>query len=150
MRALAGVLLLAALFAMAAGWQRRTAERLRRQRTSEHGGPALLAEHEAGWSRLVLGRPSGADPIRVEPGPRGQAVAASTARPAAADVPSEFEYTVRSGDVLGRICRDVYRSARPGVVDALARYNGLADADALRVGQVLRLPASLDALLAAR
>lgn len=149
MRLLAGLLLLAALFAMAAGWQRRAGDHLRRQRANEHGGPELLAEQEQGWSRLVLGRPSGAEPIPVPeppPEPRAAVSAAASASPALAE-PDEARYTVRSGDVLGRICQDYYRSARPAIVEALAAHNGLANADALRVGQILRLP-SLEALRA--
>lgn len=146
MRALAGLLVLAVLFAMAAGWQHRTGKRLQRQRTNEHGGPTLIAEQEEGWSRLVVGRPSGAEPIRVEPVPVRPGTASAPAASDSEVAPVEAVYTVRSGDVLGRICQDFYRSARPRLVDAVAAHNGLSNADALRVGQVLRLP-SVDALL---
>jgi hypothetical protein len=53
--------------------------------------------------------------------------------------------TIRPGQSLSKICQDFYKSpGRPRlkeVVDAVARWNDLPTPDALRVDQVLELPA---------
>ncbi|MDP9071055.1 MAG: LysM domain-containing protein, partial [Actinomycetota bacterium] len=46
-------------------------------------------------------------------------------------------YTLRWGDTLSRVARDVGLPVR-----ALARTNGIADADRVRAGRVLALPPS--------
>jgi len=140
MRVLLGLAVLLSLFAMAASWQGRWTDGLRRARDTEHGAPSQAAASGAGWTTLVVGLPSGAEP--VEP--------IEIDVPAAEPVPREpegpvgfvgdFEYVVRSGDILGRICNAHYSTSAREVVAAVAAYNGLASPDQIRVGQVLSLP----------
>jgi nucleoid-associated protein YgaU len=58
----------------------------------------------------------------------------------AAERPAVFEVTVRPGDTLGELCQGFYGTARPALVAALARFNGLSGPDRIRAGQVLLLP----------
>jgi len=145
MRAILGLLILGALFLMAATWQSRWTEKLQAQREREFGVPAAVEEVPDGWSTLVIGRPSGADPFSVP-----QSEAYEPIEPRVEDeepfVPwdalparPDFSYTVRSGDILGRICANHYDSSKPWLVDAVARYNGI-NSDSLRVGMELLLP----------
>jgi nucleoid-associated protein YgaU len=53
---------------------------------------------------------------------------------------------VRGGQSLSVICQQHYGSARPGIVKALATYNGLSSPDKIRKGQTLHLP-GIDKLL---
>lgn len=140
MRVLLGLAVLLSLFAMAASWQGRWTDGLRRARDTEHGAPGQAAVSGAGWTTLVVGLPSGADPVapteidepaeeRIPPEPDGPV-----------GFVGDFEYVVRSGDVLGRICNAHYSTSAREVVAAVAAYNGLASPDQIRVGQVLSLP----------
>ena len=52
----------------------------------------------------------------------------------------EFELVVQQGQSLSAICQSHYGTARQDVVAALARFNGVADANRLREGMKLRLP----------
>ena len=67
MRALIGLLLLLSAFALAASLQESHTRALRRQRDMRRSQPALLTEmagpHSEGWNLLVVGRPSGVDPL---------------------------------------------------------------------------------------
>ena len=63
MRALLGLLILAGIFALAARWQERRSGELRDERSYRYGIPAPDESLGEGWSTLVLGRPSGADPL---------------------------------------------------------------------------------------
>lgn len=71
MRALIGLLVLGCLFVMAASWQNRTTADLKSRRSLRYAAPADAADtNTAGWSRLILGRPSGAEPLPIpEPVP---------------------------------------------------------------------------------
>jgi phage tail protein X len=150
MRAVVGLLVLGTLFLLAATWQSRTTKRLQTKREREHGVPARNADAVPdGWSTLVVGRPSGSEPFEQPPGE-----ASSSASSASTTVDDgtlseqldeppyrpDFSYTVRSGDILGRICSQHYDTARPWIVNAVAAYNGLASPDDLREGQELLLP----------
>lgn len=154
MRALLGLLLLGTLFVMAASWQNRTTkgrhdERARRFNMSD-------ATFDEDWSRLLVGRPSGGEPIPV---PEDYAPAPNvlgdplppevgddpgwtpTPPPAPTRIPPDRVYVVKSGEVLGSICQREYE-VRPLhlVVDKVARYNDLASPDAIREGLELKLP----------
>ena len=65
MRALIGLVVLGTLFVMAASWQSRMTSELRRDRSQRYNVADDSAPGQEGWSRLVLGRPSGADPLLV-------------------------------------------------------------------------------------
>ncbi|WP_145196994.1 LysM peptidoglycan-binding domain-containing protein [Planctomycetes bacterium Poly30] len=71
MRALIGLLVLGCLFVMAASWQNRTTAELQSRRSLRYAAPADAANADtAGWSRLILGRPSGSEPLPIpEPPP---------------------------------------------------------------------------------
>lgn len=66
MRALIGLLVLGCLFVMAASWQNRTTAELQSRRNLRYAAPAdAVGSDTAGWSRLILGRPSGAEALPV-------------------------------------------------------------------------------------
>jgi len=154
MRALLGLLLLGGLFLSAATWQGRTTERLREQRALEFGVPKDAASRRAGragWSELVLGRPSGQPPLpplatpdtsqKVEPtGDTGaKGVLPSNGEPRR--YTPDFEYVVRPKDVLGVICQKHYGKGRlTKIIPAVAAYNDLPTQDAIVAGKVLLLP----------
>lgn len=111
-------------------------------------------------ARILVGRPSGArpiprpappeepkaqflqrparDPIAEDEAPRG-----GLGLPAAAftEIEPDFTMVVRNGQSLSVICQEHYGTARKSLVDALAAYNGLPNADSIRVGDSLSLPA---------
>lgn len=177
MRLLLGFLLLLTLFAGALAWQKRfdASERV------SAAAPAVVASDAAGsaevapsasasepppaarpypsdWGRVIVGRPSGAEPVqapRIERVPAPERAASTPGQPApsvhapppqlasgnGATPPARaFELTVQAGQSLSSICQAHYHSARPALVNALARYNKLADPSRLRAGQKLRLP----------
>lgn len=149
MRALIGLVVLGTLFIMAASWQSRMTSELRQDRSQRYNVADDSAPGQEGWSRLILGRPSGADPLRVlESG--GPAVTFSpevTPGPPTPDPEPAYRYRgdrvhrVRSNEVLGKICQEHYE-VRPldAVVAAVATYNELASPDDIREGQELLLP----------
>jgi len=153
-RALLGITILATLFWMAAAWQDRWTEGLRKEREIVHGTEAL-ALSSAGWSSLVIGRPSGAVPRpgladTPEDEDGGWATTPGTGQPAQtefafASIPAT-RHTIRAGDVLGKICRRHYGSDRPlfpklaDLVRAVAAHNDLPTPDAIREGQTIELP----------
>lgn len=150
MRALLGLLVLGSLFVMAASWQNRTTAGIQDRRAQRYGIPDDSAAGTDGWSRLVLGRPSGADPIRLPepvgpapdptPGP-GTGGVTPPIEPPVTPIPRDFEYEVKPADVLGVICQRHY-DVRPlaAVVEAVSRYNNLKSADDIRAGKILLLP----------
>jgi nucleoid-associated protein YgaU len=101
---------------------------------------------------VIVGRPSGAAPVADER-PRRREDDTVPAAPIAEEVgtpgraaalpegaPREFQLVVQSGQSLSTICKAHYGSGRIALVRALAKYNGLADANHLRAGQSLQLP----------
>lgn len=154
MRALLGLLVLGGLFLSAATWQSRTTQRLREQRAHEYGVPedaSKRRESRAGWSELVLGRPSGQPPLPPLAAPEGPPPAGGRASTPSAE-PSggaieprkyapDFEYVIRPNDVLGVICQKHYGKGRLAkIVPAVAAYNDLPTQDAIVAGKVLLLP----------
>lgn len=155
MRALIGLLILGSLFVMAASWQNRTTSRLRGDRAQGYNVASDSVRPSEGWSQLIVGRPSGADPLPVPEQvalPGGSGVNAGNGaqpqgpRPLEADNPSvkyrsDRIYVVQSNDVLSKICQDHY-DARPleDVIARVATYNDLKSPDAIRAGIEIRLP----------
>jgi nucleoid-associated protein YgaU len=160
MRLLIGFLLLACVFAIAALWHQRTLAELRAEReqaallasgTMVQTASGVLPE---GWGVVVVGRPSGAAPLRDAAGsPAPAAITVDPARAslsraeARAEVPKpataplgDFEMKVQAGQTLSGIAHAHYGHAPSELVQRLAKYNGLADANALTAGQSLRLP----------
>ena len=167
MRVFLGLALLASLFWMAASWQSRQTARLVQQRETLLGrrgvqaAPARAAESDpseaagspqAGWVTLVLGRASGAEPIRSAPplgtdlGPAPELEQDSATSPAPDAGDPSFRYRVRPGDSLSTICRDYYGNRRgrfanlSALVQAVASHNGIASPDDIRAGAQLVLP----------
>lgn len=156
MRAVAVMLCFAAAFGAAAIWQAQHIRELHARRDlaarvqdgEVASGPSGLIE--AGWANVIVGRPSGVEPLDPFPAAAGQKRAdeAPTVTPEPIEqppaiepvVPNDFELVVESGQTLSEIARAHYGTAAQELVKALAKYNGLADANAVRVGQKLRLP----------
>lgn len=146
MRILVGLACLAGLFLLSSHWHRTRMQALR----GEPPGPgtALAAESGSrpGWGEVVVGLPSGAEPVFLEPPPRAREGArrpepqagAAAAEPAPGL--GDWELKVRSGDVLSRIVREHYGRVSPDLERRLAQYNQITHPDKLRVGQTLRLP----------
>lgn len=141
MRSLVLLLALASAFGLAALWQNRRLEALEHRReVAARVADGKLAETRsglvpAGRAVLTVGAPSGAAPLE-EPVPEEVVDAGDFALP---DLP-DFELTVQPGQTLSQICEAHYGTAASSLVRALADYNGLADVDALGVGERLRLP----------
>lgn len=150
MRALIGLLLLVGIFLIATGLHGSRTRRAREARELQHGLAGDPASSE--WSMLVLGTGSGAEPIPgaeplsdsqapdepvwYQPPPQG----AAPASPSTPRYSPDYRYIVQKGDVLGRICRQHYGTARMQLVEAVARYNGLETPDAVRIGDAILLP----------
>ncbi len=62
------------------------------------------------------------------------------ASPPPVQLPAERFHDVRPGETLSEICHAAYGTA--ALTASLARFNGLADPDALRSGHRLRIPAA--------
>jgi phage tail protein X len=160
---LVGVLLFLLAFVAAATWQRswRAEAEARRSAARSNGEvPAgessSRASSENAWGRVIIGRPSGAEPeppvrpMSPKPAPAQPATSAaahdspptrtSASAPAHAPSAKEASVVVRSGDTLSTICRDHYGTSRAEVVQALATYNKLKSPDDLREGATLSLP----------
>jgi len=132
-----GATLLLACLALAVSLLRREAAPVA---APAHATPA--SELPPGWGSVVLGAPSGA----IAPAAAPEA-AAPVPAPTPAPLPEakplearEFELTVSPGQSLSTICKEHYGTASVALVEALARFNGMKSADALRSGQQLKLP----------
>ncbi|MFT4648865.1 MAG: hypothetical protein ACI87O_001924 [Planctomycetota bacterium] len=147
MRVFLGIAVLGSLFLMAAFWQKGITRRLQQKRTYEQGQGTMEGRAESRWANLVLGRPSGADPlpapVQLNPGP-APLILDQEQQPwpePEPDIEPDIQYVVQPGDVLGTICVGRYSTARDRVLKAVAQYNDLQDPDNLKQGQVLALPA---------
>ncbi|MCI8466053.1 MAG: LysM peptidoglycan-binding domain-containing protein [Lachnospiraceae bacterium] len=50
------------------------------------------------------------------------------------------EYIVKSGDTLSLICKEFYGEGSPSLVEEICKFNGMANANLIYEGQVLKLP----------
>ena len=160
MRLLLGLLVLGGLCLLAANWQENLRSAALETRRLERGIPSHAVPEvngTDGWATLVLGTPSGAEPIAPQVSPknppviqipiRGVAIPANA--PTVSSPPTlqaDQEHTVVKGDSLSRICEKHYGTSRSSVIKALARYNGLGSANQIQLGATLLLP-DLDLLL---
>jgi hypothetical protein len=150
-RALAGWLCLIALCGLAWYAQAWWADSVRAERERLRAAPKDLQEREQSWGRMLVGRPSGADPIELpefEPAgggaqPQTPFLQMPAQEPDATEqpAPTVFEYVVPEGRVLSRICEDFYNSGRSPIPERVAEYNDMRSPDELRAGQKLLLPA---------
>lgn len=161
MKLVLGSLLLLALFALASVWQRNWMREVRAEREQLRGDTAADAIDarpdwaRPDWGRVIIGRPSGAEPVEsvrrdalVAPNPTSRPAsdalksssppASETAKPPVQE--REFKLVVQHGQSLSTICQSHYKSGRHELIEALARYNKLADVNALKEGQTLSLP----------
>jgi len=141
MRTLLPLLVLGTLLILAGEWQsrNRTAPLAPDEARASDAGTA-----DGDWDLLVLGRPSGAEPLRrreAPPPPGLDGDARERPQPPAQPVPSDTRYVVRPNDALGLICQTHY-DVRPlsSVIKAVAEYNDLDSVDSIQSGDVLLLP----------
>jgi LysM repeat protein len=159
-RTVAYLLFFAAAFGLAGFWQSHRLKELERERALairiqegelSQTPSGLLA---AGTGVVVIGRPSGAEPIGggANDEPAATPVVQTPQQPEEQAAPqpapeqpaplADFELSVEQGQTLSSIAREHYGSASPALVRALAAYNGLADGNALPIGQKLKLPSA--------
>ncbi len=147
MRVLLFVLALACLFGIAALWHAdRIAAAKAAQLEARHVADGSAARTEAGlipdgYGVLVLGKPSGVEAPKASapvanPNPVEHAPTPETSEPA------DFQMVVENGQSLSKIAKAHYGTANAELVKMLARYNGLASVDALKLGQKLALPSA--------
>lgn len=155
MRALLLALILAGLFGAAFLWQERHWAGIRaEQRAVEaeqdaRAHPTESGTLEAGRAVLVVGNPSGADPVprpqeaREPESPRAEgptAVSSDPDSPLTREPLPEFQLEVQPGQTLSGLAHLHYGEHGSELLEALAAHNGLASVDALRAGAILRLP----------
>ncbi|HEV8111537.1 MAG TPA: LysM domain-containing protein [Planctomycetota bacterium] len=151
MRLLLGGLLLVVLFLAATTWQKHWTSQARAERSAARGSGVPAADDLGdGWSRVIVGRPSGSEahvpPAQAQVPAANAPVAPS---PTTAEATAATSWTVEPGQSLSLICKAHYGSARLEIVEAVAKHNGLASPDLVREGQKLELP-PIDALLPKR
>jgi LysM repeat protein len=149
------VLALGCLFGLAALWQ---ADRIATAKSNQVAARRIAAGEAAetevgvvedGWAVVLVGRPAGEggrahDERSLVPTGTEEdesIVVQEPATPPVANEPADLEYVVGPGMSLSKIAAEQYGTANKALVDALARYNGLASADALQAGVTLKLPA---------
>ena len=93
-------------------------------------------------ARVLIGQYSGAAPLRVEE--VVSSIAPVVLHEESAPPPAPLTVTVHPGSTLSKLCQEYYvevgRPPLSKVVDAVALWNGLANPNDLRAGQVLELP----------
>ncbi|HPF14717.1 MAG: LysM peptidoglycan-binding domain-containing protein [Planctomycetes bacterium] len=150
MRVFLGLSVLLSLFLMAAFWQKGITRRLEQKREYEQGISFQGSAGQDRWVKLVLGRPSGAEPMATPihlQGPSDVLPPEDEPQrpPPAPDIEPDVTHVVKAGEVLGTICMQRYGNAKPKVLTAVAVYNDLKNPNVLKQGQVLALP-SLEVL----
>ncbi|WP_312643992.1 LysM domain-containing protein [Hydrogenoanaerobacterium sp.] len=53
---------------------------------------------------------------------------------------SDLAYTIQYGDTMCAICRKYYGNDKPATYNALARYNGIPNANIIMAGRVINIP----------
>ncbi|GEM_PF-1905983 len=144
MRIALALTLLVGISLLAAAWQRGTG--------LEQDWQAIEpSEQGPGWKRLIMGEPSGAEPLIVNP--RGRSM--DPPQPGSDPEPqldpiSEpagddgFTYWVQPHDTLTQICSRYYTDRRGRSLNELAQlvadHNGLKSPDSIRAGNILVMP----------
>ena len=151
MRILLGIGLLLAIFAASSVWHQGRMRELRGLGGFQEARAADPRMLPPGWGEVIVGTPSGAEPVFVEPvrPTESRVLAVDEAVESWTEVPAQepepltvedWELPVRPGDVLSRIVRVHYGRVSPELEERLARYNGLESPDKLVVGETLYLP----------
>jgi len=137
------LLTLACAFGLAALWQKDKlhelqAARLEAAQVAEGTlAPTPSGALPEGKGVVIVGRPSGAEPVFVPPTTTAHA---ADAIPEPASSLAGFELEVMPGQTLSGIAQIVYGSAARTLILRLAEYNDLADPDDLSAGQTIWLP----------
>ena len=166
MRIILGVLFLLALFLAAATLRQRFTSSARSASERAWGeSETVLAPVEQGWGHALVGAQSGVAPASADEAPTmkpkveaqqapapaarqpqqqeqptAKAPAPAPAKPAPAAADGAAKHVVAAGESLGRICAAHYGTSERKLVEAVAKANGLASPDAIKVGQTLTLP----------
>ena len=158
MRTLIGLTILGTLFLLAAFWQEFETSDARDRRRHEFGVETEIQAKVPpgeGWTTLVLGSPSRAlsrlpdrdaheiDTDDFEPEFRFTGPADEVDEPPFEPDPIDSDITVhrvKSGEYLGGICNDHYGTSKPGLVNAVAAFNGLSSPNALKADTNIQLP----------
>lgn len=77
---------------------------------------------------------------KVQEAQKEQNLVVQSVDPNAEIVPISSTYEVKSGDTLVVIAMKNYKKVTPRLIDQIVRANGLKSANALRLGQTLKLP----------
>jgi nucleoid-associated protein YgaU len=146
MRVALGLTLLVGALLLAAAWQRDSLN-------SEDPGyvPGQEPENDDGWSHLILGEPSGAPALIVDPPPSPRTSPGENAPPESqAGIPTKpraaigFTLVVQEGDTLSHICSQFYEDRKglslKELIRLVAEHNGLSSVDAIRAGDPLVMP----------
>jgi len=151
-RILLGWLILISCAALAGLIQSRWTEGVRSERETLLRSRGARTGPDDGWSQVIVGVPSGAEAADVEWYPLPHPVDSDLPPdahddndfdlPEVAPEPEDRTWQVRisSGMVLSKLCAEAYGRGTPEIVDAVARYNGLENANRLSVGDVVFLP----------
>jgi hypothetical protein len=151
-RILLGWLILLTCAALAGLVQSRWTEGVRTERENLLRARGARTGPDDGWSQVIVGVPSGAEAADVEWYPQPDPVDPELPPDPSygdddelPDVPPEpedrtWQVRISSGMVLSKLCAEAYGRGTPEIVDAVARYNGLANANHLSVGDVIFLP----------
>ncbi|MEG2852470.1 MAG: LysM domain-containing protein [Hydrogenoanaerobacterium sp.] len=68
------------------------------------------------------------------------ALANKTRSEGASTLASDLSYTIQYGDTMCAICRRYYGNDKPATYNALAKYNGIANANIIMAGRVINVP----------
>lgn len=149
MRILLGWLILITCAALAGLIQSRWTDSVRAERESLLRSRGARTGPDDGWSQVIVGSPSGAEaaeiewypqPLPVEPPPDEFEEPAPAPTPESEIEERTWQVRISSGMVLSKLCAEAYGRGTPAIVEAVARYNGLENADKLAVGDVIFLP----------
>lgn len=148
--------MLLTLFAWAAVWQKSWTAEVRAERdeswSADTRADTARPDLRSGWSRVIVGRPSGAEPLDAPP----RSTMASVPNELRKELPKatptgetnvtpliqerEFELVVQRGQSLSKIAQAHYHSSRNDMLQALTAYNKLKDPGSLREGERILLP----------
>lgn len=151
MRILLGWLILLTCAALAGVIQSRWTEGVRTEREELLRARGARTGPDDGWSQVIVGAPSGAEaaeidwypqplPVDPEPEPTFDDDLSPSIDPAPEPEERTWQVRISSGMVLSKLCAEAYGRGTPQIVDAVARYNGLGNANHLSVGDVIFLP----------
>ena len=102
------------------------------------GEPTAAAGETTAPANAAAGETSPPVETAAETAP-GSQEADENAAPAAAEAAYQ-EYVVKRGDTLSLICKEHYGRGTPALVAEVCKFNGMANANLIYEGQVLKLP----------